>query len=103
MRLCLSLAKRTRQSSISVESDLLLETIRAARESAGLSQREVAKRLGFHPTVWNKVENGDRVLDVVEFVALARAIGVDPISLLGDYLIHIQKVRVGGETPRPHR
>lgn len=95
------MAKRTRQSSISLETDILLTTIRAARESAGLSQREVGKRLGFHPTVYHKVENGSRVLDVVEFVALARAIGADPIALLGDFLVNVQQDRLRKEPSEP--
>ncbi|MBS1723428.1 MAG: helix-turn-helix transcriptional regulator [Armatimonadetes bacterium] len=74
--------------------DLLLETIRSAREGAGLSQREVARRLGFHPTVYGKMERGDRVLDVVEFVELARSIGVDPIELLGTFLVTVQQDRI---------
>jgi len=92
------LAKRTRQSSISVETDILLETIRSAREGAGLSQREVGRRLGFHPTVFNKIESGDRVLDVVEFVALARAMGIDPIELLGNFIVNEQQQRVARES-----
>lgn len=87
-------AKRTRQSSISTDTDVLMETIRSAREAAGLSQREVGRRLGFHPTVYHKIELGARVLDVVEFVALARAIGTDPIELLGSYLVNLQQRRV---------
>lgn len=59
-----------------------------------MSQREVGRRLGFHPTVYNKIELGARVLDVVEFVALARAIGIDPIGLLGDFLVAEQKQRL---------
>ncbi len=88
------MAKRTRQSSISVETDVLLRTIREAREAAGLSQREVGKRIGFHPTMYHKIEIGARVLDTVEFVILARALGVDPLELFGRFLINLQKNRV---------
>jgi len=74
-----------------LETDILLTTIRDARESAGLSQREVGKSLGFNPTVYHKVENGSRLLDVVEFVALVRAIGVDSIELMGKFLVNLQQ------------
>jgi len=77
-----------------VEFDILLETIQTARESAGLSQREVAKRLGFHPTIYGKIERGDRVLDVVEFVALAKALGADPLEMFADYLLALQRTRL---------
>ncbi|MBV6456924.1 MAG: hypothetical protein HONBIEJF_00028 [Fimbriimonadaceae bacterium] len=91
------LAKRTRQSSISIETDVLLRTIREAREAAGLSQREVGKRIGFHPTMYHKIEIGARVLDVVEFVNLSRAIGVDPMELFGSFLINLQRSRLEPE------
>ena len=81
------MGKKNRQSSSTSEADALLSTIQKAREEAGLSQREVARRLGFHPTVVGKIERGERVLDVIEFVALARALGVDPLELLGAYLV----------------
>ncbi len=35
------------------------------------------------------------MLDVVEFVALARAVGIDPIELLGTYLVNVQQDRIG--------
>ena len=69
-------------------------TIKAARERAGLSQREVARRLGFDETSYGKIERGDRVLDVVEFVALAGALGTDPLTLFADYLLALQRLRV---------
>ncbi len=72
----------------------MLEIIKQAREDANLSQREVAKRLEFHPTVFGKIERGDRALDVIEFIAVSRAIGADPLVLLGSYLVAEQKARI---------
>lgn len=80
------MGKRNRQSSGTAEADALLATIQSARETAGLSQREVARRLNFHPTVLGKIERGERVLDVIEFVALAEALDVNPLELLRSYL-----------------
>lgn len=68
--------------------------LREARERAGLSQREVARRLGFHPTIYGKVERGERLLDVIEFVRLAGAVGVSPVELLGHYLVAVQHERL---------
>jgi len=73
---------------------VLIETLRDARIAAGLSQRQVAKRLGFHPTVFGKIERGERVLDVVEFVAFAAAVGADPLKLFADYLVALQQSRL---------
>lgn len=72
----------------------MLETVRAARERAGLSQREMGRRLGFHPTIYGKIERGERLLDVLEFVRLATALGISPIELMGDYLVNLQEARV---------
>jgi ribosome-binding protein aMBF1 (putative translation factor) len=85
------LGKRNRQSSGTAEADALLATIQKAREAAGVSQRELARRLNFHPTVLGKIERGERVLDVIEFVALAQALDIDPLELMGNYLSAVQQ------------
>jgi transcriptional regulator with XRE-family HTH domain len=53
-----------------------------SRVAAGLKQADVALRLGKPQSYVSKVESGERRLDVVEFVDLAKAIGVDPIRTL---------------------
>lgn len=60
--------------------------IREARTSQKLSQREVARRLGKPVSFVNKIELLERRLDIVEFVVLARALGLDPHKLLGQVL-----------------
>lgn len=91
------MGKKSKQSSQSAAFDILLESITKAREASGLSQREVGKRLGFHPTIYGKIERGDRVIDVVEFVALAQALGVDPLKLFADFLLALQQQRLARE------
>lgn len=88
------MGKRIKTSTTTLEFDLLLDTIREARESARLSQRQIAARLEMEATTVGRIERGTRSLDVVEFVALARAIGVDPLELLGTYLIREQQARL---------
>jgi len=53
-----------------------------AREMAGLTQDEVARRLERPQSFVWKVENGVRRLDVIEFLELARAIGFDSTAFL---------------------
>ena len=53
----------------------------AARRAAGLTQAELATRVGKPQSFVSKVENGERRLDFVEFVEVARAIGVDELQL----------------------
>lgn len=52
-----------------------------ARKKAGLTQAELAKRVGREQPVISLIENGVRRIDVVEFYVLARAIGADPHTL----------------------
>jgi transcriptional regulator with XRE-family HTH domain len=58
--------------------DLMTQT----RKKAGLTQRALAKRLGRPQSFVAKYEGGERRLDVIEFVTVARAIGTDPVLLL---------------------
>lgn len=53
-----------------------------ARKEAGLTQRDLAKALGKPPSWVAKVEQGERRLDLIEFVAVARALGLKEVDLL---------------------
>lgn len=61
---------------------LVIDQIIAAREERGVGQRELARRLGKHPSWLNKIERLERRLDVLEFVAIARAIEIRPDELI---------------------
>ena len=58
----------------------------AARKAAGLTQQALAFRLKKHQSFVAKYEGGERRLDVVEFVAISRALGADPLKLLGNFV-----------------
>ncbi len=47
--------------------------------------------MGFHPTIFGKVERGDRVLDVIEFVAFAKAADIAPNELLDKFLERVSQ------------
>jgi len=64
----------------------LLGLLRQARKDAGIVQQELADRLGKPQSFVAKVERGERRIDVIEFVAMATAIGCDPLGLLKQYL-----------------
>ena len=57
---------------------LLTET----RRNAGLTQQDLADRLERPQSFVAKYEGGERRIDVVEFIVIARAIGTDPVALL---------------------
>jgi transcriptional regulator with XRE-family HTH domain len=52
------------------------------RQNAGLSQQEVADRLGRPQTFISKCERGTRRMDVVEFLEIAEVIGFDPLDFI---------------------
>lgn len=58
------------------EYSLFLEQLRKAREERGLTQIEVAEKLGQTQSFISKVERGERRLDVVELRAFCSAIGM---------------------------
>ncbi len=70
------------KSIYSERQDRLCAVLRAARKQAGLSQVQLAKRLGTYKSYVSKYETGDRRLDVIEFLAVADALGVPPGKLL---------------------
>ncbi len=52
-----------------------------ARRAAGLTQAEVADKLSRPQSFVSKYEQGERRLDVIEFVAVCRALDVDPLEV----------------------
>ena len=56
------------------------------RKAAGLTQAAIAKKVGRHQSFMATVESGQRRIDVVEFLDLARAIGFSPEEAIGKLL-----------------
>ena len=48
------------------------------RDAAGLTQAQLAKRLGEYQSFVARLESGQRRIDVVEFLALAEILNFDP-------------------------
>ena len=60
----------------------LCRVLTEARKSLGMTQGELAKRLGCQQSLIARLESGERRLDVVEFVIFARALRMQPAELL---------------------
>jgi transcriptional regulator with XRE-family HTH domain len=59
----------------------LIAVLVGTRREAGLTQRDLAKKL-HRPHSWvSKIETGERRVDVGEFMEIARALKVDPVAL----------------------
>jgi transcriptional regulator with XRE-family HTH domain len=79
------MAPRARKLDKSVHStaqSAFCEMMIKARKSAGLTQRELADRLHKPQSFVAKYEGGERRVDVVEFLAVCQAIGIDAARLL---------------------
>ena len=61
---------------------LFREILVDARTNQGLSQAALAGKLGRLQTFVSKYERGERRLDVVEFLDVAAALGLDPQEVL---------------------
>jgi transcriptional regulator with XRE-family HTH domain len=61
-----------------------LRALIAARKEAGVTQLELARRLGKVQPWISNVERGERRIDVIEFYAIARALKRDPAELFAD-------------------
>jgi len=62
--------------------DLLVEQ----RNRAGLSQADLAEKLGRYQSVVSSMESGGRRVDVVELLDIAELIGLDVHALLDELL-----------------
>ena len=63
----------------------LIAALVAVRHTAGIRQQALAKKLGRPQSFVAKYEGGERRIDVVEFIAIARALGADPVKLFRDF------------------
>lgn len=59
-----------------------IAVLRDTRTGLGISQRELARRLGKPPSFVNKIEQLERRLDILEFIAIAEAMGLTAEGLL---------------------
>ena len=64
----------------------LVAVLTEARQRSGLTQVQLAERVGKDQSLISLIERGQRRVDVTEFVALARAMEADPAELFADVL-----------------
>jgi transcriptional regulator with XRE-family HTH domain len=77
--------RRMQKSLKSPEYARLVATLVAVRNVADISQQQLADRLDEHQSFVAKYEGGERRIDVVEFIAIARALNADPVKLFRDF------------------
>ena len=67
---------RAEKSIYTAEYAAVLRLLKAAREQAGLTQVDLAERLGRTQSQVSKIERGDRRLDVIELRTILRHLAV---------------------------
>ena len=56
----------------------MLNMLRGRRLDAGLTQADLARKMGVSRLFVGRCERGDRRIDVIEFIAFCRALSIDP-------------------------
>jgi transcriptional regulator with XRE-family HTH domain len=59
---------------------LMLVNLIALRKERGVSQVELARRLGKEQPFVSRIERGERRIDLIEFYAIALALGFEPVA-----------------------
>jgi transcriptional regulator with XRE-family HTH domain len=75
----------------STEYERLIALLVAVRKKADIRQQPLAKKLGKPQSFVAKYEGGERRIDLIEFIAIVRALGGDPVRLFREF--------VEGESP----
>lgn len=87
MRAADSRLRRQMQKTLtSADYARLIGFLVTAREKAGIRQRALADALDVPQSFVAKYEAGQRRLDMIEFIAITKALGADPLKLMRDFL-----------------
>ena len=73
----------------------LIALLVAARHAADFRQQALAAKLGRPQSFIAKYEGGERRIDVIEFIAIARALGADPVRLFREFVAGEPRAKVG--------
>ena len=66
------------------KNDELRAILTEARKAQGLTQTQLAMKLGRSQAMVSSYEGGQRRLDVGEFIEIARVLGLDPVAVVAD-------------------
>jgi transcriptional regulator with XRE-family HTH domain len=64
------------------EYPVVLRLLRAAREKAGMTQVDLAEKLGLTQSFVSKIERGDRRLDIVQLRTVCKALGLPLLAFV---------------------
>jgi transcriptional regulator with XRE-family HTH domain len=81
-------------SVYSTHYDKLRLWLKSARQARNLSLRDVAAITGVHHSVYGKMEQARRRIDIVEFVEYCQVLEVDPLEGLSEIIDSIDSPRI---------
>ena len=90
-------------SNLDPASARLRRHLREMRLQAGLTQAALGERLNRTQQWVYKYETGERRLDVIEFIQIARAIGFDPGKFINSFMLEPAEIDAARSCniPRP--
>lgn len=80
------------------EYAILQELLKRVRESKGLSQRGMSARLGKMSSYVQKIESGERRVDVIEFLQICDLLEVDETAFLKELRTQVAESRKSQES-----
>jgi transcriptional regulator with XRE-family HTH domain len=70
---------------------ILIERLKVLRKESGITQSELATRIGRDQTYISKIEGKQRRIDVIELQSFCEALGVDVLDFLEDIFKYMSK------------
>jgi len=77
---------------------LLVRALVAVREESGLSQSELARRLGRRQSYVWKIENGQQRIDLLELVEICQKCRADPEAVVSKFLKDLAGAKKSGDS-----
>lgn len=78
---CLGVRRKSGNAA-SRQTEQVLSVLAAARQKAGLSQRQLSAELGLHYATVSKIERGERQMTITEFLQICLILQVSPLTVL---------------------
>lgn len=91
------------KSTFSPHYKILRDRLVQLRKESGVTQRQLAEKLGREHSFIGRMELGDRRLDLVEFFWVCRALGADPEDEAGRLLKRFKALEKAGNPKKVKR
>ena len=90
------------KSTFTPQYAILRERLLALRKASGLTQRELAAKLGREHNLIFRLERAERRLDLIEWVWVCKALGVPPAKTVYKIMLELEALERQGNPSRSH-